>query len=444
MSVSLFFQCEALSETIADTLLAQADTYSKSESAITKTAISMYESALNAMEPDDLRRIEVTFRLGHLLSSPLQKWEWEERNLDGAINIYNSILNNPLLPENHFWKFEATFYLAGCYVRKYDHERANELFIKIIKTNADELISPPGYEKKRNNIILNCYLQNTFNVMVDSQKGNNDSMATATNLVEAFKRGSDSKEFKERLMKLLEGYKTPSIAKIFDETARDFRIKEDIAISDLLPDQPFEIKDMRLSRALQLAEHYYLTPISVEFLEEKLEDDGKLITMKNNGMNLKEFLDTLVSIQPEYQWTQIGHAVVVYPKNGAKTDTIIDCTFEATSLKDLYDQIRTRINSVIQKGGPVGIGEESRHKWVDNRFSMQQPIRLEKGRITLRECLCYAGFWDEDLQIQWSYIPGGTSDVIGMHFYVGGRYAGGDNPEKYLEEKAKLLSKIQD
>lgn len=218
------------------------------------------------------------------------------------------------------------------------------------------------------------------------------------------------------------------------------------APSDLFPEQAFELKDISLSRTLQLAEHYYSIPICVEVLEDRLGNEGKLITLKNDGMSLKGFLDQLVSIRSEYQWAQVGRAVVVYPKSGAKTDAIIDCTFESTSLGDLYEQIRTRINSVIQEGGPVGIDFEIRSGLVSERLNMQRPMRLEKGRITLRECLCIVSFLDEDLQIDWAYcpgVPGGVSDLIVIHFFVGGRYAGGDTPKEYLKEKAKILSKPQ-
>ena len=223
----------------------------------------------------------------------------------------------------------------------------------------------------------------------------------------------------------------------FAQTGTKQPAADNVRLSNLFPKSSFKLDHMPLQKSLQLAEHYYRIPICYELLADKWENEAKLITMENNGMNLKEFLNCLVSIRPEYKWAQIGPAVVVYPRSDAKTDMIIDCTFEADSLHDLYKQINARIKSSIQNGDRVGILIEGRDEWIGDRFTMQRPIRLEKGRINLRECLCLAVFLDEDLQIKWAYVPGGDLDLIVIHFYVGGLYAGGDNVKEYLEKKKK-------
>lgn len=213
---------ETLGETIPDVLLAQADAYGKSEEAITNIAIEKYKSTINAMEPSDQRRIEVAFRIAHILISPLQKWE--APNIDEAMNIYISILNNPSLPENHFWKFEAVYYLAGCYARRHD-ERANALFIKIIETNPDELIFPFGYDKHYyKEAIRNSYQQNALGTIIGLQGGNSDLMSTMINL-ELLGRYSDNKAFKERLNEVLERYRAQVIDQIMNETIQEFEMR---------------------------------------------------------------------------------------------------------------------------------------------------------------------------------------------------------------------------
>lgn len=198
------------------------------------------------------------------------------------------------------------------------------------------------------------------------------------------------------------------------------------------PSGSFDVDKKRISGIRNLMEHYYKTPISLEL---KTSDKEVNLSITNQGEILSAFLDRLVQADPRYKWESIRDSICVFPKDGAHTDALIDCTFENVTTEEAFQELARRITE-LGKVPPTRAAATIRNKKVQELYQGVK-FTVNVGKVSIRESLCAINE-RSPLYIHWTYIPGrdgvtitdGTTtspepNVIFLQFYnADGTYAG--------------------